>query len=409
MKFSKLVVMITLLFVADASIAQVSQFNYKRKIQKASTDSEWNSVILPHDIYKHIRPDFGDLRIYEIVQSDTNEIPYLLDILDTETKTEEVALPSINESRNNGDYFLTFQNSGFKVNYLELVFAEPNYFATVKVEGSNDKQKWFELVSGEKIFSVNNERQRYASSIVNFPLTDYNYLRLTISSRDKLTFSKGIFRLDEIKPGVFDEITSKFFVTTDKKSRRTVIDVRMPEYTPVSNLTIDVADEQDYYRQMTVEALHDSTKTEKGWIRNYQTIAASLITSFRPNEISIPFTLTNRLRVTIQNYDNPPLKVNGIKVSGVRVQLRARLTGADAYLFYGNAQAYHPTYDIEHFKEKVPIQNAEASLGKEEKIGIAPTSMSAIFENKMWLWGIILATVGLLGFFTLRMMKSKPA
>lgn len=406
MKFNKNIGALILALGCITAVAQENQFNYKRKITGTSKE-DWYSITLPANLFKHCQEDFRDLRIYSLDGADTTEVQYLLDILDTEINKQEVALSPINESRSGNEYYITFSNEGYKVNYLELTFLESNYFGTVKIEGSNDRKKWFELARNEKIFSVNNSREQYASSIINFPLTDYSFLRLTIASADKLTFSSAAFRLDEIKPGSFEDIAASFTSTTDKKSKRTVIDVTLDDYRPVSNITLEIPQQNDFYRHVTVETLVDSTKTERGWIRNYQMISGNLITSFKPNHFSIPFTFTNRMRLTIENYDNPPLKISGVRLNGASVRMRAKLKAENAYLFYGNEYPSRPAYDIEHFADKVPLQMTAASLGPEEHIGKTPTRMNAIFENKAWLWGILLSVVAVLGFFTLRMMKSK--
>ncbi len=408
MKFNKYIFLSSILVTCFSLRAQDNTFSYRRKIANVSGDS-WYSIALPADIFKHCSSDFRDLRILEINASDTVEIPYLLDILETEIAKNEVVLSSVNQSSKGNEFYVTFLNSGYKVNHLDLSFAQQNYFATVRVEGSNDRREWFELSNNEKIFSVNNTREQYASSTVNFPLTDYKYLRLTISSPDKLTLSTAAFRMDEIKLGAFDEIPSTFTVSTDKKSKRTIIDIQLDHYRPISNINLEIRQQSVFYRRMVVETLADSVHTDRGWIRNYQVVSGNLITSFKPNQFSIPLTLTSRLRFTIDNYDNPPLQIADVKLSGARIQLRAKLKNNDAYLFYGNSRREKPTYDLEHFQEKIPRQPAQASLGAEENIEKTPATISALFENKAWLWGILLAAIALLGFFTLKMMKTKPA
>jgi hypothetical protein len=385
-------------------MGQENRFAYKRKITNA-TNEDWHSIKLPADIYRNLQTDFSDVRILEIAGNDTLETPYLLDILDTEIIKQDVTLSAINQSQKGNEYFLTFLNEGYKVNYLYLSFNEANYFGTAKVEGSNDRRKWFDLAQDEKIFSIQNARENYASSIINFPLTDYEYIRLTIASKDKLTFSSAAFRMDEIRLGEFDEVPSTFSVSTDKKSKRTVVDVVLDQYRPVSNVLLEISKRNDYYRHMTIETLYDSTKTERGWIRNYQTVSGNLITSFKPNQFAIPFTMTNRLRLTIENFDNPPLSISEIKINGARVQLRAKLKNTNSFLFYGSDGLFKPTYEIEHFKEKVPMNPQEATLGTEENIAPMKIPIHAIFENKIWLWGILISVIALLGFFTLRMMR----
>lgn len=408
MKFNKYCCVLFFLFVSANLLGQENQFSHRRKINNITT-GDWNTIVLPPDMFRHCEGDFRDLRIFDLSATDTVEVPYVLDILETEIEKHQVALSSVNHSSKGNEQYITFLNTGYKVNHLELSFIEENFFATVKVEGSNDRKQWFELAKDEKVFSVHNSQERYTSSIVNFPLTDYNYLRLTIASADKITLSSAAFRMDEIKLGSFEDIPSTFNVSTDKKSKRTVIDVELDHYRPVSNITLEISEDNDFYRHMIVETLVDSSHAERGWIRNYQMVSGNLITSFKPNQFSIPFTLTNRLRITIENYDNPPLEISAVKLNGARVQLRTKLKTPESYLFYGNEKRDKPTYDIQHFIEKIPMQTAQASLGLEESIRKTPTTISAIFENKAWLWGILIAVIGLLGFFTLKMMKAKPA
>lgn len=114
---------------------------------------------------------------------------------------------------------------------------------------------------------------------------------------------------------------------------------------------------------------------------------------------------TSHLRLIINNLDNEPLKITGIDVDGPAVELIAEMEPGNTYLFYGNRGLSAPYYELKHFEEKIPTASAVATLGEEESIAAPQTKISALFENKFWLWGIMIVVIGLLGFFTLRMMK----
>jgi hypothetical protein len=45
-------------------------------------------------------------------------------------------------------------------------------------------------------------------------------------------------------------------------------------------------------------------------------------------------------------------------------------------------------------------------LGPEQNIAAPVEKVSALFENKVWLWAIMVVVIATLGFFTLKMMKS---
>jgi hypothetical protein len=406
MKFNS-TLLLFLLAMSTLCSAQKTPFNYKRKVSDI-TQEGWYTLTLPPDIFIHTDREFNDLRLYGIAGSDTTEFPYVLDIRETDVLKTEIGLPVINKSKKDGILFLGFELApGQKVNLIRLAFEEPNFFASVKIEGSADKKEWFEIADNERIFSIRNSYEQYENGIVNFPVTDYRYLRVSIKSDTPLTFTSASFLDQEVKEGTFENIPLTWKTEEDKKAKKTVVNIKLAHYRPVSNLHVQFSGANDYYRSAEISYLADSAQTQKGWIRNYINAYTGYVTSYNPNSFDLGFQLTNEVRLTIYNYDNSPLTISSIAVTGAAVELKALLKPRETFLFYGNKSLSRPSYDIDHFKEKIPSTAPPLELGSEENIAAPQEKVNALFENKIWLWAIMLTMIAVLGFFTLRMMKGK--
>ena len=77
------------------------------------------------------------------------------------------------------------------------------------------------------------------------------------------------------------------------------------------------------------------------------------------------------------------------------------------YLTYGRANDNAPTYDLVHFKEKIPDSICELNYGHEQSVLHAATTKNVIVENKNWLWIAMGAIILLIGFFSFKMLKKE--
>ena len=178
---------------------------------------------------------------------------------------------------------------------------------------------------------------------------------------------------------------------------------------PVSFIKLSVSDKIDYYRPHTIQYLSDSVKTEKGWKYNYRSLTSGILSSLEDNEYKFSEHITNKLKVIIQNHDNQPLNIEEITVKGYVHELVARFNKpAQYYLVYGNKRAYKPNYDIINFQQNIPKDLSGLSIGDEEEISKSGTSLiGPLFKNKAWLWAIMIIIILILGWFSVRMLKTK--
>ena len=394
------------LLLATSAEAQTS-FSYRRMLSGVDT-SGWYALTLPNDVIKNCRTDFSDLRILQINGTDTIEAPYLLKVqvpTITEAKKE---LSAFNQTKKDGKQYLTFELKKDQfVNEIVLSFAEENYDGWVTVTGSEDQKEWFEI-DRQRIISIRNENMQFTAAQLTFPKVHYRYLRLELACDRPLTFQSASFNNQWIEPGIFSTPTLTWNARHSKAMQQTVVKIDLPEYQVINHFAVVMNESNDFYRTFLLERLIDSTKTQKGWEYFYDELAGGYITSFTPNEFSFSFAHARQLRLTIFNGDNPPIEIKSIRVRSPQVALTARMKSNEtSFLYYGNKNRSAPQYDLVLFKDKIPLPNKTLTLANEEKLQAEVQKPSALIENQIWLWLIMGGVIAVLGYFTLKMMKSK--
>jgi hypothetical protein len=396
---------IFLMVVSTHCLAQ-SDFRFRRDISDISHEG-WYALSLPSDMFKDLNRDFGDLRLYTIQDQDTIEVPYLLDIRVDETRRQAVDLRLFNRGRRDGMLFLTFElRPDQRVNSIHLDFEEDNYFGRVAIEGSADLKEWFEIAKDLRIVSIKNAATDYDLSTVAFPLSQYKFLRVSVKADTPLTFRKASFEYNEVRPGLYRDLPLHWKFKRDKETNLSFVDITFNDYMPVTSISIRANQATDHYRAFRLDYVRDSSRTDKGWIKSYETIYEGDLTSYSPNEFSFGQILAREMRLVINDRDNQPLTIGVVAASGPLVKVISFLKPGKNFMLYGSGGAQRPSYDLTYFENKIPDNPPTAMLGSAVTINAERASGGALFESRVWLWALMVAMIAGLGFYTIRMMKS---
>jgi hypothetical protein len=388
----------------------MQQYNYKRELK--GTTNAWHKVILPEGLYKNVVPNLSDIRIFGITAAhDTIEAPYILHLKSETSETTQVDFKTLNTSYNEKGYYVTLEVPTQKpINKLQLAFNQFNFDWRVALEGSNDQNEWFTIVDDYRILSIKNAEIFYEYSTIVFPDSKYRFFRILIKSDEKPELKLVKASETKIENGVLQNCVIKTMtLDQNKEEKYTDINIELSKVVPVSYIKIDVNGDYDYYRPVTMEYVSDSTKTENGYYYTYRTLSYGTLNSVEKNVFKFKTALAKKIKIHIKNQDNQPLKIDAVTIKGYVYELLVRFTEpADYYLTYGNPSAYMPNYDIARFASKIPDTLTALNLGEEQIIEKEPVHIKKpLFENKLWLWGIIIAIIVLLGGFSLKMMRSK--
>ncbi|WP_167354719.1 DUF3999 family protein [Pedobacter terrae] len=398
-----------LLLCTTIANAQTNTYKFKRNI--SGVNSVWHKMVLPDDLYKKANAGFEDLRIFGINGKDTIEVPYLLKQRVDKVSSNDITFKQINQSVNQNGYYYTFQSPEISlINQIKLAFKQENFDWEVTLEGSNDNKEWFNILSNYRILSIKNNDTDYQFTRLNFPDAKYQYFRLLVKSpiQPELLEAK-ILKTDTI-PGTFKVVKYQSFdLKNDASKKETVVDVTLTNQVPLSYLKLNAQSDFDFYRPIKIEYATDSFKTDKGIQYNYANLYEGTISSLVEAAFNFENTITSRLKITIQNNDNMPLRLSGLQLKGNIYEIIARFDQPknEYALYYGNEKAISPVYEIEKFESKIPVNLTTVTIGAEAKNpAYSIETAKPLFENKPWLWALMVVIIALLGWFSFKMLKN---
>ncbi|GHT78020.1 hypothetical protein FACS189464_0730 [Bacteroidia bacterium] len=408
----KTLISLSLLVCLVSLRGQMGEYACRREM--TGITEQWHKIRLPDNIFAHAAFDLHDLRIYGVTQDgDTIEAPYLLRTTDDKTIEREVNCKIINTTHNAKGYYFTFEMSSplEAANRIELSFGQTNFDWRISLEGSQNQQEWFVITENYRILSIRNELTDYRFTEIAFADSKYRYLRLCVASDEQPDLQQAYISRYERITGDFRSYSAKIISKkTDDSKKTSEIEVALADFVSFNFIRLHIDEPLDYYRSVDIYALTDSFKTQQGWKQNYRQVTYGEVSSLEKNEFWFSALAAKKLRIIIHNRDNPPISVDNIEVHGNIPDVLVRFSReAKYFLTYGNPKAGYPQYDIERFADKVPKEPVLLTLGEAEVVKTADDShsVSPLFVNKFWLWGVMAVIILLLGWFSLKMLREK--
>ena len=396
------------LFLCFYSYGQIEDFNYQRSIEEPTED--WHKILLPNELFGKISPNFSDIRIIGITaNNDTIEAPYLVTFEVQKIENREISFKTLNTSHNENGYYYTFEiPTNEAINQLYFEFNQSNFDWQIDLEGSQNQREWFILSENYRIVSIQNQWTDYKFTKVIFPNAKYRYLRLLVKSKTDPKLANTKIRLSNLTEGNYQNHPIKKLESKVKKATKQTeifMDLGLP--VSASHLDLTFKNKVDYYRKMEIQFVSDSFKTDKGWQYSYNTLTSGTLSSIEKNEFHFGNTVLQKLKITIKNNDNEPLILENISIKGTVYQLVSRFSETAKYsLYYGKPNSRTPNYDINRFMNTIPTDLKNLTLGSEIVLQKnTKEKVKPLFENKLWLWTIMILIIGILGWFSLKMMK----
>ncbi len=393
------------------SFGQSEENNYKRELK--DVDEQWHKIIIPNEMFSKLSSNLTDIRIKGVTkENDTLEIPYLINIVDDKKTIKDQHFKLINKSKNNKGYYFTFQMiSEDLINEIILDLKQDNFDWLLTLEGGQNLTNWFTIVNDYRIVSINTDFTNYSYTSIKFSDSKYKYFRVFIKTAKNLDLlSAKIYLKESVKAELRNYEIKNIKKEENKKSKQSEIEVELEMSVPVSNIKIKAKNSFDFYRPFKIKYLKDSLKTKMSWKYIYKNLTSGTLNSIEKNDFKFRSVVLKKFKIIINNNDNKPLYITDIEVNGEIYELNCRFpdTSASYFITYGNLNLKKPIYDISKFANKIPENLSEISI--EEEIKIEKTEISKIeplFKSKIWLWAIMTIFILFVGWFSLKMIKTK--
>ncbi len=394
-----------LLLACHLSPGQMQEYSWKRPVTGVS--ALWHRIELPEELFIRSQSELKDLRLYGITaEGDTVQAPYVLQSSERRRTSHERAFDILNVSYNDeGTWFTLSMSDTLVINEIRMDFRQENYDWQLDVEGSMDGEEWFVLKENQRIVAVRNQYVTFNYSRVNLPRSAYRYYRIRVRDQKDAELLRASVNYNAIRDGKLEPrlISDQRLHFTNLK---TMLDLVLVHSVPVSRLELDISDTLDYFRPLILEAAIDSLRTEEGYLYRYREVARGKVHSREQVPLEFNPVTAHRYRISIQDMDNAHLSVKGAQLSGPSYWLLARFEKEATYfLVYGRKGDRGPQFDIQNFS--LPGQAQPVTVGDEEPINEPIIKPEPLFVHKAWLWLVMGLVIILLGWYTLRMMKSE--
>jgi hypothetical protein len=411
MKFYPSTILIPLL-ISSVAFAQSDKYSYKRKLNKVEKEDYYAIPILP-EVLARCKSNLNDIRLYNFKENDTSEVPYIMEWLGT--KNEQTAIPFelINDTYNEKrcSYVTLKFTKKQTINQIVLNISDANFDKNVKLEGSNDNKNWFTIKEHLRIVRFNNSDDHFEYTTLDFQNTEFTYFRLKFDDNpnSRITVTNAYAYENKASQGSYCELKmNKWIQKENKKEKTSEIIIDLPYMYMVNYITLKSNSKNDFYRNINVYGSNGVLHTPKGDKENWYLLNTSVLTSIENNPIRLNNEAIQKLKIEIINYDNEPIEINDIKAFGEQCRLVASLPASDnMYLAYGKSNDNGATYDLEHFKTKIPKNLTEINYGIEQVKTITIEKPNALIQNKKWLWIAMGVVILLIGYFALSMLKKE--
>lgn len=357
------------LFSATSCLANfdISKWKYYKDI--SSTGGNLLRVTLDDNVFSSSTKDLSDLRI---IDGENREVPFKLVSGKESFKSDRVPVKMINNSYipgENSQVILDLGTSGSLVNNLTVSTVSENFQRNVKVYGSNDMNAWNVLRDNGYFYDFTDKKANFKSqnTQISFPDSAYHYIKIEIADDGgnpvKIISVETNNTIEEKTRGHERHPQFKSIEKTDKKITEMVADLGVSGI-PTDRMNIE-SKNVNFNRAILIYASNDENAKDwdylgQGYVFRYNT------PKFTGENVTLSFPETTKryLKLEINNKDDVPLSISGLSSFSVYREVIFQTNVSEKYrLFYGNAKADYPQYDLEKYFEYLePDKAMEAKI-----------------------------------------------
>lgn len=312
------------------------------------------------EIFANTRKDLQDLRI---IDNSGREIPFKLNlgVSGGELKTYKPRM--INNSYVPGKFstvILDFANSGIAVNRLKINTSSENFQRNVKVYGSDNLENWNILQENIYIYDYSDSRGNFKSqnTEIEFPGSIYKYLKIEISDDNNNPVKIDSVTGFQHTKGKIKELQRFPKFSLSKKSKATEISIDLEASgIPINKMELNIGD-----KNFNREAMIYSSYNKSDWRNLGQSYIFRYNTpKFSGENTTLYFNETNDkyLKIIIENKDNEPLEIKGIKTFSTYREIIFQSEKDKKYrVYYCNENGLFPEYDLEKYFQYLDLNKA---------------------------------------------------
>jgi len=397
------------IFVALAVPSQepsISYFTNVRDVRVSETGLQ-NYFVVDEEIWKWVRPDLADLRIYD----GKTQVQYALTEERGGTVTHEASARILNLGSVAGrtEFDLDMAQIG-EYDRVRLNLAARDFVVTASLAGSNELgAKSATQLPAATLYDFSRE-ELGSSSVLKLPASSFHYLHVKLTTGISPAQVKGasVYNLEETK-AVWTSVGS--CGAPSQVGRTTVITCTSPPRVPVNRVRFHVDPKQvNFRRAVMFSDVSDPRYETGGDITRVRMNHGSTTVVSEEMDVAIAGHSSGQLKITVDNADNPPLSISNVELLSVERRVYFDPQGkSQLRLYYGDSKLNAPVYDYARFFKADPAA-VQAELGPgahNEEYSARPDDRPWSERHKGLLWLAMVLTVIVLAALAIRGLTAK--
>ena len=318
----------------------ISYFQYQRPVQLSGAAQHY--ITVDETVWKHARPDLGDLRIY----AGQTETPYAL-VAERGTQQRQRTQVSVLQQSTVAakTQFLIDMSALTEYEHVNLELATKNFVSHARVEGSDDLhgKHWASL--GDSILYDLSKENLGGNSTLRLPLATYKYLRVTVDGPVKPKDVLGATsEMAEEQPALWRDVGTA--PKQEQNGKDTVFTFDVAPNVPIERVTFAVdATQPNFQRRIEIQN-EKGGPIGSGEINRIHMVRSGQKIDSEDNEVAISSNGQKIIKVVVHNGDDPPLKLAGARLQQLERRLYFDASEQDKpTLYYGDEKLEQPVYD----------------------------------------------------------------
>ena len=406
--YKNLISFLFFILTSLTAIAQTIGYNFYSNLDSIKSSGFYNIVLSPQ-INAHLKTDYSDVRV---INKNDKWIPHVFHSPINEMIGEAVIFDvNFTTAESNINNTVLIMEAAQSLNNINIIIKNTEVQKYCTLSGSNDKQDWFIISDSVRLIPQLSAKNTESNITINFPRSNYRFLKLVISNRNKDPYNVMGITSNSIAQGF---IFSNFFdsiiqnpptVIIQKDSNKiSYIQIIQKQQFHFNQINIKVEGVKFYNRKVDLYISEKNTNTYSDPGKFIQSFTVSNNSNL---QIILPVLNADTFYLVINNEDNPALRITGVP-TGIRYSyITAYLEKGMTYrLIMDRKDAVFPNYDITKdyptTKDSVPLLNAGSIIAFKNREGIKENNSS---DKKWIIWICITVTLLVLLFFTKSLMK----
>lgn len=383
----------------------IPYFTNVRDVRVSQADRQ-NYFVVDEEIWARARPDLADLRIYD----GESQVQYALSEQRGGTSSHEAAARILNLGSVGGHTEFDLDMGEIaEYDRIRLQLDAKDFLVTAALAGSNQLgAKPVTQLPPATLYDFSRE-ELGSNPVLKLPSSSFRYLHVKLSPGILPAQVKGasVYNLQETK-ATWTHVGS--CGAPSQVARTTVIACSFPARVPVDRVRFRIDPRQvNFRRAVSLSEASDRHYRTGGEITRVKMNRGGTTVVSEELDVPIGGQTSGRLKVTVDNGDNPPLSILGVELLSVERRVYFDPQGkSQLKLYYGDDKLEAPVYDYARFFKPDPAA-AQAELGP----GAHNAAYSGRPDGRPWserhkavLWVSMIMAVIVLAALAIRGLKA---